>query len=96
MKRLKQLKDEKQSLANEVEQEEEYLVNNLQKRLTKLNGEKVDLENQLEIEQEYIVNKLQKKARGCLHIEGGPAVAPVLCPDTFNCQAAGRAQAAAG
>lgn len=60
MKRLKQLRDEKQDLANEVEHEEEYLVNNLQKRLQKLNGEKVELENQLEIEQEYIVDKLQK------------------------------------
>ena len=47
MKRLQQLKDEKQTLANEVEHEEEYLVNTLQKRLQKLNGEKVDLENQL-------------------------------------------------
>jgi len=47
MKRLQQLKDEKQTLANEVEHEEEYLVNTLQKRLEKLNGEKVDLENQL-------------------------------------------------
>ena len=65
MKRLQQLKNEKQVLANEVEQEEEYLVNTLQKRLHKLNGEKVDLENQLEVEQEYIVNKLQKKVRCC-------------------------------
>ena len=35
-KRLNQLKREKQTLANEVEQEEEYLVNNLQKRLAKV------------------------------------------------------------
>lgn len=35
-KRLNQLKREKQNLANEVEQEEEYLVNNLQKRLSKV------------------------------------------------------------
>ena len=61
MKRLEQLKNEKQTLANEVEQEEEYLINNLQKRLTKVHTEKVDLEKQLETEQEYIVNKLQKK-----------------------------------
>ena len=61
MKRLEQLKNEKQSLANEVEQEEEYLINNLQKRLQKLNSEKVELERQLEAEQEYVVNKLQKK-----------------------------------
>lgn len=65
MKRLEQLKNEKQSLANEVEQEEEYLINNLQKRLEKLNNEKIDLERQLEAEQEYIVNKLQKKVGAC-------------------------------
>jgi len=61
LKRLEQLKREKQALANEVEQEEEFLTNTLQKRLEKLNKEKVDLENQLEAEQEYIVNKLQKQ-----------------------------------
>lgn len=61
LKRLEQLKKEKQALANEVEQEEEFLTNTLQKRLEKLNKEKVDLENQLEAEQEYIVNKLQKQ-----------------------------------
>ena len=60
MKRLKQLRDEKETLANEVESEEEYLVNNLQKRLQKVNGEKLQLEQQLEMEQEYVVNKLQK------------------------------------
>ncbi len=65
MKRLKQLRDEKQTLANEVEHEEEYLVNNLQKRLQKVNGEKQELENQLELEQEYIVNKLQKTVKPC-------------------------------
>lgn len=70
MKRLEQLKNEKQNLANEVEQEEEYLINNLQKRLQKLNSEKVDLERQLEAEQEYIVNKLQKKA--CAHHKPWP------------------------
>lgn len=61
MKRLDQLKREKQTLVNEVEQEEEYLTNNLQKRLEKLNREKGDLENKLEMEQEYITNRLQKK-----------------------------------
>ena len=35
----------------QVEQEEEFLINNLQKRLTKLNTEKADLEKQLENEQ---------------------------------------------
>ena len=51
MKRLAELKTEKETLANEVEQEEEFLINNLQKRLTKLNTEKADLERQLETEQ---------------------------------------------
>ena len=37
--------------ALQVEQEEEFLINNLQKRLTKLNAEKADLEKQLESEQ---------------------------------------------
>jgi coiled-coil domain-containing protein 6 len=36
MKRLEQLKQEKQALANEVEQEEEFLTNNLQKRLERV------------------------------------------------------------
>jgi Fe-S-cluster containining protein len=36
MKRLEQLKKEKQVLANEVEQEEEFLTNTLQKRLEKV------------------------------------------------------------
>ena len=78
MKRLKQLRDEKQTLANEVEHEEEYLVNNLQKRLQKVNGEKLELENQLELEQEYIVNKLQKTVRH-LHAASGRCIhLPVL------------------
>ena len=37
MKRLEQLKREKQALANEVEQEEEFLTNTLQKKLDKVN-----------------------------------------------------------
>ncbi|CAD7701888.1 unnamed protein product [Ostreobium quekettii] len=61
VKRLEQLKREKQMLASEVEQEEEFLTNTLQKRLEKITKEKVDIENQLEVEQEYIVNKLRKQ-----------------------------------
>ncbi len=38
----------RQVLATEVEQEEEYLVNNLQKRMGKLNLEKTELEKELE------------------------------------------------
>lgn len=55
-------------LENQLEAEQEYIVNKLQKELDHLHGErikltqeKVDLENQLEAEQEYIVNKLQKQ-----------------------------------
>jgi hypothetical protein len=35
-------------LATEVEQEEEYLVNNLQKRMSKLHLEKAELERTLD------------------------------------------------
>lgn len=37
-----------QVLATEVEQEEEYLVNTLQKRMGKLNLEKTELEKELD------------------------------------------------
>ena len=37
-----------QVLATEVEQEEEYLVNNLQRRMGKLNLDKAELEKELE------------------------------------------------
>ena len=37
-----------QVLATEVEQEEEYLVNNLQKRMSKLHLEKTELEKTLD------------------------------------------------
>ena len=52
----------------QVEIEQEYVVNKLEKKLNELNIErgkldkyKIDLENQLEQEQEQIVNKMQKK-----------------------------------
>ncbi|GMH41256.1 hypothetical protein BSKO_09166 [Bryopsis sp. KO-2023] len=60
MKRLEDLKMEKQNLVNQVEQEEEFLTNNLQKRLEKLNDEKMLLGRQLE-EQESVVGKLQRQ-----------------------------------
>lgn len=50
-----------QVLATEVETEEEFLVNNLQKRLQTLTQEKVALESQLETENEYVTNQLQRK-----------------------------------
>ena len=49
----------RQVLATEVEQEEEYLVNNLQKRMGKLNLEKTELEKELE--------KLHRKARTTIY-----------------------------
>jgi len=52
-------KKEKNRLLLEIEQEEEFLTNTLQKKLAKLLEEKVDLEKQLEEEEEYLVNKLQ-------------------------------------
>eukprot|EP00612_Vaucheria_litorea_P004531 CAMPEP_0171460346 /NCGR_PEP_ID=MMETSP0945-20130129/5255_1 /TAXON_ID=109269 /ORGANISM="Vaucheria litorea, Strain CCMP2940" /LENGTH=223 /DNA_ID=CAMNT_0011986523 /DNA_START=152 /DNA_END=823 /DNA_ORIENTATION=- len=61
MKRLNELKKEKENLVVEVEREEEHMTNTLQRKLTKVRQEKVDLENQLEREQEYLVNKLQKQ-----------------------------------
>lgn len=61
IKRLHELKAEKEKLALEVEREEELLTNSLQKKLLQLRKEKVDLENKLENEQEYIVNRLHKQ-----------------------------------
>ena len=61
MKRLAELKNEKETLAKRIEEEEEYLTNNLQMKLNEVKREKIQLENQLEQEQEFIVNKLQRK-----------------------------------
>ena len=69
MKRLADLKAEKENLANEVEQEEEFLINNLQKRLTKLNTEKADLEKQLESEQVLLQALLCLVAQHCVGAE---------------------------
>lgn len=61
MKRLAELKSEKEQLALKIEEEEEYLTNNLQLKLNEAKREKIELENQLEQEQEYITNKLQRQ-----------------------------------
>jgi uncharacterized protein with von Willebrand factor type A (vWA) domain len=58
---IDRLKRERVDLVNQVEAEEEYITNVLQKRLEKLQKEKIDLETALEQEQEYIVNRLQKQ-----------------------------------
>jgi len=61
MKRLSQLKQEKEKLALQIEEEEEFLTNTLQMKLDKLKREKIEIESQMEQEQEYIVNKLQRQ-----------------------------------
>mmetsp|Transcript_5084 Transcript_5084/g.8870 ORF Transcript_5084/g.8870 Transcript_5084/m.8870 type:complete len:123 (-) Transcript_5084:880-1248(-) len=61
MKRLGQLKADKEKLALQIEEEEEFLTNNLQMKLEKLKREKIDIENQMEQEQEFVVNKLQRQ-----------------------------------
>lgn len=66
MKRLEDLKQEKEELARQVEVEEEMITNALTKKLQKVKEEKVHLENQLEQEQEYIVNRLQKQLSAVL------------------------------
>ncbi len=66
MKRLDQLRAEKESLLVQVEQEEEYLTNTLQQKLAQLKREKVELENQFEQEEEFLTNKLQKQLEKAL------------------------------
>ena len=51
-----------QVLATEVELEEEYLVNNLQKRMTKLHLEKTDLEKTLEQQRRKVWRAWQPRA----------------------------------
>ena len=67
--RLREVDAEKRDLQKQLELEQEYVVNKLEKKLNELNAEraklgryKVDLENQLEQEQEKVVNRLQRKA----------------------------------
>lgn len=78
MKRLDELKKEKEHLARQVEMEEENITNKLSKKLEKVKQEKVTLENLLEQEQEYIVNKLQKQV--AIAAPSHPhAAPPLLC-----------------
>ena len=55
---IDRLKQERVDLVNQVEAEEEYITNVLQKRLEQLQREKVDLETALEQEQERMVNPI--------------------------------------
>lgn len=72
---IERLKRERVDLVNQVEAEEEYITNVLQKRLEQLQKEKVDLEAALEQEQEYIVNRLQKQMEAVRTATGSPGSA---------------------
>lgn len=61
MKRLKELHQEKEKIANAVEREEECRTNKLGLKVITLQREKVDLANQLSMEQEAMVNRLTRK-----------------------------------
>merc|ERR1719193_1323417 len=61
LKKIQDLKKEKESLALNYEQEEECLTNDLSRKLNQLRQEKVQLEHTLEQEQECLVNKLMRK-----------------------------------
>ena len=57
IKKLDEVKKEKERLAIEIEREEEMLTNSLQRKLRQVLQEKIDIENQLEQEQENIMNR---------------------------------------
>jgi hypothetical protein len=61
MKRLAELKREKELLARQSESEEEFLTNTLQVRLEELQRQKHAIIATAEAEQEFIVNKLQRQ-----------------------------------
>ncbi|KAI0980264.1 hypothetical protein GJ496_009805 [Pomphorhynchus laevis] len=58
---IRQLKRDKETIANQYEREEEYLTNDLMKKLNKLREEKDQLEMTLEKQQEDVVKKLLSK-----------------------------------
>jgi uncharacterized protein (UPF0305 family) len=68
----------------QVEQEEEYLTNMLQKKLVQLQKEKIDLENALEQEQEYMVNRLQKQLELLLRQQQYTSPRAVAVSDPFS------------
>jgi len=61
IRRMNELRQEKEELLLQVEREEEQLTNTLSKKLESMRQEKVDLENTLEHEQENVTNRLQKQ-----------------------------------
>jgi len=66
VKRLNQLRKEKEELAVSVEAEEEFVVNKLMKRLEVLRKEKIEIEMVMEKEQEAMVNKLLRERDAAL------------------------------
>lgn len=58
------MNQEKAKIIEQVEREEEFLTNSLQKKLIQLQREKIEIENQLEQEQENLVNRFVKQLEG--------------------------------
>lgn len=61
LKKIQELKKEKETLANNYEREEEFLTNDLSRKLQQLREEKQSLEQSLEQEQASQINKLMKR-----------------------------------
>jgi coiled-coil domain-containing protein 6 len=61
LKKIQELKKEKETLANNYEREEEFLTNDLSRKLQQLREEKQTLEQSLEQEQASQINKLMKR-----------------------------------
>lgn len=61
LKKIQELKREKETLVNDYETEEEFLTNDLSRKLTQLRQEKTELERTLEREQQMQVAKLMRR-----------------------------------
>ena len=58
---IRNLKEQNLSAHNKVEQEEEFITNNLMKKLEKMNSEKREMMMRVEQEEEFLTNSLQKR-----------------------------------
>lgn len=61
MKRMAELKKEKEKVLMELDQEQEFLTNNLQRDLARVKRERDALEEQLNSERAYIEDDLMKR-----------------------------------
>ena len=61
LKKIQELKKEKETLANNYEREEEFLTNDLSRKLQQIRDEKQSLEQSLEQEQATQINQLMKR-----------------------------------